>query len=479
MKRSNLIELFRTLSSSEIKELGEFVKSPYFNKNEKDITLYNVLKKFYPAFDSVSLKKEKIFAKIYSGEKFKDSTLRLLIFYLYECAKKYLQVKSNQRDSLTSNINLIRDLIERGLLKEAEKAINENTKALESCIHKDEEYFWNKYLNDDVRLVHQERLYAGRYEKYMTGSILDELPKSLTDNYLLRLLKLYTVVLNANALFKTKLNVNYYKNILDSFDRNYFKDRPILLVYYYAARMLEFPEDENNYYEFKKLVLTHEDKFDIEALLDLYINLENYCVRRGRIGRGKFDKELFEIYKIEIGKKLYLEDGSMGSYFYKSAATTALMIHETEWAEKFIEEYRDKLLQGFRDPAYYHCYARIAIYRKDYNKALEYLSKIKTDEVYLKAESRLLFAVVYYELGIEDSLYYLLDTMRHFFKNDKYMADDRNDFYAFFVRFLNKLSSIKHKDSLDDLEEFKHKVNSTERLFYKNWLLEKIEELEK
>ena len=116
------------------------------------------------------------------------------------------------------------------------------------------------------------------------------------------------------------------------------------------------------------------------------------------------------------------------SFFYKSTATTAILVNEPEWAENFIEKYRDELLPDYRDSAYYHCYARIYIYRKNYNKALDFLSKVRTDEIYLKTESRLLFAVVYYELGIEDSLHYLLDTMRHFFKNDKYMADDRNMF---------------------------------------------------
>jgi len=479
MIKSNLVELLCTLSSQEVKEFGEFVKSPFFNKNDKVTALYNLLKKYYPSFDSTSLKKEKIFEKVYPGEKFKDSKLRLLMFYLYECAKKYLQVNSFNKDTAFSSIFLSREMNERGLLKEAEKTINENSKSLNKILYKDENYFWKKYLNDSELFENQERQFAGRYEKYMTGEILHELPKNLTDYYLLRLMKLYTVVLNTNAMFKTDFDPFYYSNILNSFDMEFYKDKPILMAYYYAMKMLENPTNEDNFYNFKTLVLEQEINFDWDTIIDLYINMENYCVRRGREGKHKFDRELFEIYKLEIEKKIYMIGKHMGPNFYKSTVTTAIKVNEPEWAEKFIEEFKKELIPDFREAAYYHCYSRIFIHKKDYNKALECLSKVRTDEVYLKTESRLLFAMIYYELGIEDSLHYLLDTMRHFFKNDRYLAEDRNAYYAYYVKFLNKLNSIRHKGSIDDLMELRKKINSVERLFLKGWLLEKTYEVEK
>ncbi len=80
MQKSSLITILRTLTPQEFREFGEFVKSPYFNKNEKVITLYNVLKKYFPGFDSGSLTKEKVFkdADVYTSvfifEKEKDKT---------------------------------------------------------------------------------------------------------------------------------------------------------------------------------------------------------------------------------------------------------------------------------------------------------------------------------------------------------------------------------------------------------------------
>ena len=478
MVKSNLIELLKTFSPAEIKEFGEFVKSPFFNKNDKVTALYNVIRKSYPGLESSVLSKDKVFKKIYPGEKFRDNTLRLLMFYLYECAKKFIQMNRFQKDTISSNLYLVRDLIDRDLLKEAEKVLKENIKALENTVHKNEEFFWNNYINYTEYLTLQENQYADRYEKYMTGKTLENLILNLTDNYLLRLLKLYTVVLNTNAMFKTGYDVQYYRNVLGMFERSHFKSNPVLEIYYLAAKMLECPEDENYYYEFKKLVMTGEGNYSHDLLDDLYINLENYCVRKGRVGKKKFDRELFDIYNIEIDRKLYKNGNYMLPNFYKSAVATAMMVDEHKWAEKFIEEYKNELVPEYRESVYRHCYARVFIYKKDYNKALEYLSKVRTDEIYLKTETKLLFAFVYFELGIDDSLSYLLDTMRHFFKNDRFMSDDKKNFYWDFVKILNKLNTAKFKASLGNLFEIKELINSKEKLFLKNWLLEKANELE-
>jgi len=475
MLKSNLISLLKTFSPQEFREFGEFVESPFFNKNKKVTELFDVIKKSYPKLDSGNLEKEKVFKKIFPGEKFRDNTLRLLMFYLYENAKQFIEVNALKNDKLSSNIFLVRDLIGRNLIKEAEKSLKDNYEELEGIKLKNEIYFWNKYLSDEEMISIQERQFAGRYEKYMTGTLLEDLHKNLTDHYLLRTLRRYTVVLNTNEIYKTNFDLQSYRDIINIFDSEYYKDAPLIEMYYYASKMLELPDEENNFYKLREIVLKEEANIDRNSLLDLYINLENYCVRKGRLGLRKFDRELFEIYKVEIDKKLYKQDRFMPHLFYKSVLTTALMIKEFEWAVNFMEQFKSEMITEYRDSVYYHCYARFEMARSNFEKALEYLSKVKIDEIYLKTETKLMLAVIFYEMGIDDSLGSLLDTLRHFFKNDQFMAEDRKNFYWDFVRILNKVNSIKNKPETNGLFEIKQLISSKEKIFHKQWLLEKTE----
>ena len=47
MQNSKLIQIISTLSKTELNKFGEMVVSPYFNKNQDVIRLYEVV---YPAF---------------------------------------------------------------------------------------------------------------------------------------------------------------------------------------------------------------------------------------------------------------------------------------------------------------------------------------------------------------------------------------------------------------------------------------------
>jgi hypothetical protein len=441
--------------------------------------LFDLINKEYPELDSVKLKKEKVYEKMFPGKKFKDSTLRLLMFYLYECCEKFIIFSKVRVNKLLESDLLARGLIDRGLTKETEKVLKNYDNLIEAQLIKNERFFRYKYLHSSLSVHLNEITYPGRYEKYLTGDSIDRIVKNLTNYYLLSLLKYYTVVLHVNEMYKSEIDVHSLKELIGTFKPSQFRESPLIEMYYYASLMLEEPSEETNYFKLKEILMREEEKIDNDSLVDLYINLENYCVRRGREGKSKFDRELFEVYNMEIEKKVYVQGTIMTHQFYKSAVLTALVVNEISWAERFIEEYKNELAEQYRDAVYCYCCARLEHSRRNFDKSLSYLSKVKTDEIYLKTEAKLFFAVIYYELNIDDSLISLLDTMRHFFKNDRFMADERKYFFWDFVKILNKIIAAKNKGSNENLMDIKEMIDSKEKLFLKNWLREKVTGLEK
>jgi hypothetical protein len=73
-----------------MKHFGDFVNSPFHNKDQKMILLYNLLRNFHKEYNSKSFTKENIYWKIYPGKKIDDPTFRNLVSDLLKLAENFL-----------------------------------------------------------------------------------------------------------------------------------------------------------------------------------------------------------------------------------------------------------------------------------------------------------------------------------------------------------------------------------------------------
>ncbi|MCI0450102.1 MAG: hypothetical protein L0Y79_10040 [Chlorobi bacterium] len=477
MKNSSLVNILRKFTPKEMKEFREFINSPFFNKNKNVIKLYDIIKKAYPKLEDDKLNKEKVFAKLFPGQKYKDSTMRLLMFYLYEAAEKYIVFQKMLSDNFSVKEKLLTSLRERDLLKESQRVAREIEAEFKKTSLKDEAYFMNRFLYDFEYLNLLDIIHIGKYEKYLTKNHTESALRNLTYYYLARALKFYTIIINTQKLLNVEFDFKFFEKIINSINIDDFSDSPVIMLYYSTVMALQKPNEEKYYYEMKEYVQKYEKELDLDNLLDIYVNLENYCIRKSRVGKKEFDKELFEIYRLELDKKLYLHHNQMTHHFYKSVVITSLDLKEFEWTENFIEKYKNEVVAEFRDSAYYFCLSRVELKKKNFEKSLEYLSKVRTDEIYMKTETRLMQGVLFYELNLDDPLNSLTDTLRHFFKNQKFIARDRLIFYHDFVKSLSKLNSLKNKKNAFEAEKLKEQIESKDKVFMKKWLVEKTEEL--
>ena len=60
MKNTKLVRFLMLFTVEEFKKLGLFVRSPYYNRLNNVIKLYNSIKKYYPDFDSRGFTKENV-----------------------------------------------------------------------------------------------------------------------------------------------------------------------------------------------------------------------------------------------------------------------------------------------------------------------------------------------------------------------------------------------------------------------------------
>jgi hypothetical protein len=70
MYDSKTILLVKELSRVELTRFRDFIRSPYFNKHQKVIELFEIIYEAHPNLSSPKLKKENVFKKLYPGKKF-------------------------------------------------------------------------------------------------------------------------------------------------------------------------------------------------------------------------------------------------------------------------------------------------------------------------------------------------------------------------------------------------------------------------
>lgn len=71
LSQNNLVQILRTLSMEEMKELEKFAASPYFNKGRNHLPLLKAISEYSPDYDNAEFTKESIYDKLFPGKNIK------------------------------------------------------------------------------------------------------------------------------------------------------------------------------------------------------------------------------------------------------------------------------------------------------------------------------------------------------------------------------------------------------------------------
>jgi len=372
---------------------------------------------------------------------------------------------------------LLNELLDRGLYDESEKTIKKVILELEKLDYKDAEYFQFKFLMEYEKLYYLQLIHQDKYEKYFTKPNIEIPFNNLKNYFFIKVFSFYIIVLNTKILYKIDIDTALLEKIFSSFDYELFNDSPLIQIYYNIIMVLK-TDEEKYFITIKELVQKHEKSLIPVRLSDIYLNLENYCRRKIRAGVKHFRQELFEILKLDLDKKIYKYETYMSQKFYKNVLQNAAVLKEFDWADNFIESYKKELRSDNREAVYCYCKAYLEVERNNYEKALEYLAKLQTDELYLKIDLKFLQARLYYELNEYDVLNSAIDSMRHFIKSNKFISENRKVQFSTFIKFLSALNNAQLKKDEYKIKELKENISKAEDLQWKEWFVKKVEELE-
>jgi len=150
MIKSKLILLLQTFSKQEFRYLGDFVNSPYFNKEKVLMELYNILKKHYPDFSPEGFTREIIYESLFPGKKFNDAILRNTFSKFLKLAGKFLSAHNFDKSEFHSRLFLLEELKARKQEGLFVKYWSEAESSLEEDSIKNEDYFLKKYTLENL-----------------------------------------------------------------------------------------------------------------------------------------------------------------------------------------------------------------------------------------------------------------------------------------------------------------------------------------
>lgn len=481
MHNNNLLKLLKTFQKEEFRDFCMFVNSQYFNRENVLIILTGILKKHYPSFTGNDLMKEKVYSKLFPGKKYNDAVLRNAVSDLLKLAEEFLKTVQLKKDPFYGQYLLLKELTNR----KQQKLFKMNYKKAEHILKEtgivDEIYYQNVFLlSDELRrnvVVNSSRI-------LFKDDNLNEQAYNLHLHYLIENIKLYAIMLNQRKftydhVFDFSLFEILLKYIEDNFDL--YKKIPYINIFYNCVML--FKTEEKKYFnELKYLTKTHFKKLTLTDRKNMYMVLSNHSTSQIKSGKFEFYEEMFDIYLEMLRSKAYLEGNNfMAHYIYNAIAMNAIALGKTEWAEKFLNKYKSHIHEDFRDSIYNCCMSNYHIEKKEFDQALDKLSRVKTIDINFKLNINTTLLKIYFRKNESESFLSLVDSFRHFIKRNKEMRLSDRTSYNNFLLYLKKLFILKTGDqkyNYSDIMILKSSLEKNSETSYKKWLLNEFSKAE-
>lgn len=477
MQKTKLVGLLKTLSKQEIVRLGDFIRSPYFNKNENNIRLAEAVLDYWPGFDSPEMTEEEIFKKIFPNEKFDYFKIKNIISDVYSLAAEFLKISISQSRHLDGEINLLNALHDRKLdniYRQREKKVKNELLDTEA---KDEDNFLRQYQLERVNIAHYK--FSG--SSYAFHSIQTEFDSFLQYS-LTGLLRLYSKMLHnknhGNIFFDMKMFENVWEYVKDI----EFTSNPSCMVYKQIIA-LELSKNESDYRKLVKMKNEFRRKIPVEEYYYILQEQNSYAAYKLKQGDESYYIERFRAFREMIENK-FMDTSYLIFPNVISVYTSACMADEFEWAEDFLHKAQSGIspVEEKLNTINY-CKGYLAYRKKEFGKSIQLFSKTNFRLYLMKVMVKSYSARIYYEQNMYEQTLSAVDTFRHYLKSEKMMAEEQKTSHYEFLRNLAELARLKlegiNKRNKEDLVMLKKQIKqmSSNPLGSKNWLIEKAGEL--
>lgn len=483
MIKTSVITILRSLSVSEIKEFDKFIISPFFNNQPSLTRFYEELKKYYPEFPERSVDRKAIFENLYPDKQYSDEVIRRLTSDLKKLLDTYIYNKVLDSNPVEARYLKSFEYSRRGLLKEAEKELDQIIKRIGTDGPMSNEYVQNR-LDYEDRLV-QIKLSTNKQSE-ISPNFINEV-EYLIYHFILRLsyymhnVRVNKVIFNISESkfindFITSVDLSKIDKLiaLDKFSDN---TKKAMRVYVLFILNNYYEKDESYFEELKNTLPEAINYFQEHEKYNIYQMAEAICWQKMVVvDRERYRRELFEINKMRLEAGVFLPDGrTMRFMLFRQILMTALQLNESVWAEQFAENYSKYLPEMIRNNLKLFADAHLLFEKQKFEESLSILNRIDFDVFTLKFDIRNLMMRIYIELGYIEEAISLLDSYKHFISKNKGVSEYYRNITESFLKYCKNLIDLKTGRSKMDPGEILIELKKDNDVNFRSWLIEKLE----
>ena len=464
MQNSKALRLLATFSNKEWAGFTDFLLSPFLNKRQELIPLSKILAASAPDFED--LDKGQLWSSVYPKKDIDDKQLNYLLSWLQDAAVRFLVATRMEKQPLEQDMTATNLLSERNLDKHFEFQINRIRRLSNEETVRDARYWYREF-----RLVDQERTHFTRKETRRSNPFLQKGADCLDRYYFSEKLRYACGMMNDQGIIASDFEFLFVEEI-----RNFLQQQPALLaepsiaVYYHIWQLLTQTTDgEIHFQALKTLINTYSKHFSPEECRELYGYALNFCIGQIRNVQKTYVGEALSLYEEGIESGILLQDAMLSPWHYKNIVKLGLRSGRFDWTEQFILE-KNKLLEtSFREDALHFNLADLYFFTGKYEQALTHLQQVEFSDIHYNLGAKEMLAKIYYETDADDALFSLIHAFRNYLRRNKVISEQIRKAYLNFLKLLEQSFGT----SPDRIPELRTKIEQTEPLVARNWLLER------
>ncbi len=477
-------EILRKLSKSDVKRLGDFLHSPYFNSKETICSLYKIIEKNHPDFKSEKLDYKKVYAKIYGTPEYKEQTIKNLYSEFGGLLRKFIAHERIETNETDYSMALILGLRDQKCFEQSNKFIDLYRKSFEKTISFDESnllYLFDLEFHYFQNILSMNRLSLEDYHSSF-NVIMDNLTYFFISTFF-SFAKEDFIVKKAHKFNDDKSFAN--REFLENFNSEKFlnslpdgKYNDAIKISYLTYKYTTDDVSEEQYVEYKKLIISNIDKFSTAMILNSWGNLLTMVILKLVPLNKEYYNEAFEINKFFAALNLFpnKEGIKISISMFRDVFGVALVLKKFDWAEKFISENSEFLEDEARENEVNYAKGRLNFQLRNYGKSLEYLNKVKFQQVTEKINVRFYYLMNYIELKSYQSAISMLNSIRQFYSESKEIPEMFAVLMDNSLKYFREIIRIEENNKTLDFSILKEAQNAG-RYYQKQYILEKMQTL--